>query len=396
MYLNTVIVLVVNLKTLFEVAAMGFFRLLFAFTVVLTHTEHIYGYLFGNPVVAVRSFFMISGFYMAMVLTEKYKAYKPFILSRFLRIYPIYWVILILTVLASFLAYFVSGSWGELRTLAANINQINPITFGYLLISHITIYGRGVLSFLTFDSITGFFTAATVQSGGVDAPSFLLVPQAWTVALELLFYLIAPLVVRKSTVFIFLLAAISLVVRYALLCSGFNTVAWNYFFFPSELVFFLMGILAYRGYKMIKFGERCSKTIGLVSSVILAAYLAFYGLLVINGPFSMRIFSVIPEKEILFYFLFWLALPFIFILSRKSTFDRTIGDLSYPVYISHILIWTLFYPKVFSALNIDKSYAGIIAFGLTVCFSVLLNRFVQKPIDQYRRKFSATSKKIVN
>ena len=43
-----------------------------------------------NAAVAVLAFFIISGFYMAMVLTEKYSTAKPFYAGRFLRLYPAY------------------------------------------------------------------------------------------------------------------------------------------------------------------------------------------------------------------------------------------------------------------------------------------------------------------
>jgi len=365
---------------------MGFFRLLFAFTVVLTHSEKIYGYLFGNPVVAVRSFFMISGFYMALILTEKYKNYKPFIISRFLRIYPIYWIVLILTILASFLAYFTSGSWGELKTVVANIHELKLFSFIYIIFAHLAIYGRGVLVFLNLNNVTGYFTYNPLQ--GESGSRFLLIPQAWTIVLELLFYLLVPLIIKKSTLFIALITFLSLVIRYLLLRFGFSSMAWNYQFFPSEFVFFAGGILAYRIYKKIKFDERYIKTIGLVFSAGLVIYLAFYNLFTIVSPFSLRIFSTIPEKEALFYFLFWVSMPFIFILSKKNIFDRKIGDLSYPVYISHILIWTLFYPRLYSLTHLDKSYAGIAVFGIAVCFSILINKYIQGPIDRYRHQFS--------
>ena len=55
-------------------------------------------------VVAVQAFYIISGFYMALILNTKYVgagAYRVFIGNRFLRIYPVYWVVLILTVVLS-------------------------------------------------------------------------------------------------------------------------------------------------------------------------------------------------------------------------------------------------------------------------------------------------------
>jgi peptidoglycan/LPS O-acetylase OafA/YrhL len=89
---------------------MGLIRLLLAISVVLVHSPIINEW-HSIPIVggelAVESFFMISGFYMAMVLTENYysddrptsRAYGAFLLSRILRIYPTYLIVLLSAIL---------------------------------------------------------------------------------------------------------------------------------------------------------------------------------------------------------------------------------------------------------------------------------------------------------
>ena len=80
---------------------MGIFRLFLAIAVVLQHTKPIGGFQPLGATEAVETFFMISGFYMAMILTEKYRgpgSYRLFLGNRSLRIYPAYWVVAALTV----------------------------------------------------------------------------------------------------------------------------------------------------------------------------------------------------------------------------------------------------------------------------------------------------------
>src|SRR5258707_7705774 len=84
---------------------MGVIRLLLALSVVEFHSTR----AFGNPgiwpvdlpngIVAVQAFYVISGFYMALVLSTKY-AGEPwrFYRARALRLLPIYWLVLIPTV----------------------------------------------------------------------------------------------------------------------------------------------------------------------------------------------------------------------------------------------------------------------------------------------------------
>jgi peptidoglycan/LPS O-acetylase OafA/YrhL len=81
---------------------MGSLRLILALSVFLAHTGSLFGVFLVGPSVAVQSFFLISGFYMALVLNEKYKgsgSYYLFITNRLLRLLP-YWVVL--SVLALF------------------------------------------------------------------------------------------------------------------------------------------------------------------------------------------------------------------------------------------------------------------------------------------------------
>ena len=85
---------------------MGFLRLILSLSVVLYHAGSLFGYTGMNGLVAVHIFFIISGFYMALIIKNKYsKAKRPyytFITNRFLRIYPIYWVVLVLMIVVEY------------------------------------------------------------------------------------------------------------------------------------------------------------------------------------------------------------------------------------------------------------------------------------------------------
>ena len=83
---------------------MGLIRFLLASMVVLFHTSSIFGYhpMTGN--VAVQCFYIISGFYMTLILNEKYTGRKSntlFYTNRALKIYPIYFTVLIMLIVWS-------------------------------------------------------------------------------------------------------------------------------------------------------------------------------------------------------------------------------------------------------------------------------------------------------
>src|SRR5208337_4295200 len=96
---------------------MGLLRLLLAVSVVLVHTRGCFGFRPLAAAEAVQTFYMISGFYMAMILIEKYRgpdSYRLFLSNRFLRIYPIYWITVGLSMLTWLICYLLTGQAGPL------------------------------------------------------------------------------------------------------------------------------------------------------------------------------------------------------------------------------------------------------------------------------------------
>ena len=67
---------------------MGIIRLLLALAVLLAHVENAPAFLlrFIPGSLAVQCFYIISGFYMALVLNGKYSSKRDFYFNRFLRL----------------------------------------------------------------------------------------------------------------------------------------------------------------------------------------------------------------------------------------------------------------------------------------------------------------------
>lgn len=76
---------------------MGLFRLVLAFCVVLAHGLNL-PIPAARADVAVQTFYIVSGFYMALVLTEKYRDFSTYFFNRLLRIYPAYFLVALATV----------------------------------------------------------------------------------------------------------------------------------------------------------------------------------------------------------------------------------------------------------------------------------------------------------
>lgn len=129
---------------------MGFFRLYLALIVVHAHAGNLFGWPVQNGAQAVQMFFMISGFYMAMVLSERYSSVKEFYLSRWLRISAPYYLHFVLFVLISAGCGFAFSNWRSLDAYVNNPLAHNGLT-GILFASlaNLTIFGQDLTLFLS-------------------------------------------------------------------------------------------------------------------------------------------------------------------------------------------------------------------------------------------------------
>ncbi len=84
---------------------MGFLRFILALTVLMNHAGKVFGLKYIYPWhMPVMMFFVISGFYMQLI-AKKYAERKvsDFYISRIIRIYPLYYFILIASLSAPFI-----------------------------------------------------------------------------------------------------------------------------------------------------------------------------------------------------------------------------------------------------------------------------------------------------
>ncbi|HEX8459954.1 MAG TPA: acyltransferase [Segetibacter sp.] len=242
---------------------MGTLRFLLAISVVLSHSSSIFGFSFIGGQIAVQAFYIISGFYMTLILNEKYvgvnSSYKLFISNRFLRLYPIYWTVLSLTILYSVSVFIFSHGkhMGNFDVYAAHFSTMSFQSLAFLVFTNIFLFLQDVVMFLGLDTTTGhFFFTANFRETNPPLYQFLFLPQAWTVAVEITFYLIAPFIVRKKLKIVILLVILSLILRLLIYYGlGLKNDPWTFRFFPTELIFFLLGTVSYHIYKRLRHVE---------------------------------------------------------------------------------------------------------------------------------------------
>jgi len=350
---------------------MGVLRFLLAVSVLIGHSDHSFGFPDINNTMSVRTFYIISGFYMALVLNTKYAElpYYTFIRSRYLRLFPAYITVVALTVSYGFVTYFTTGSFewpltGWVRTLS----ELKFNTIVFYTLTNVFMFGQDIISYFHVtqngNMLFDLFNKHRVY--GFDA--YMLVPQAWTLGLELCFYLVSPFLVKRSVLTITATIVGSFALKFAVFpFFNLDTQAFGYKFFPFEIVYFCLGALSYKLYRHDKFKYLRSKHhYGIV--LLLSA---IYFLTHINAPEWARYLSISS------------CIPSLFAITKSNKADRLIGELSYPIYITHILVFYCLtqYTKLGTELP------GLVA---TIILSFLIYYFVDRTIDAKREKLVST------
>ncbi|MES2906876.1 MAG: acyltransferase [Pseudomonadota bacterium] len=360
---------------------MGLFRFLLALAVVLNHTGGMSGYIIMSGITAVQVFFMISGFLIAFILSTKYDTASRagawlFFSNRALRIFIPYWTVWILTFAAVAIVFAVYG-W-QLHPLAEFMTyggEMTPFTWAYVVFTNVLIVGQEVALWLSYHA------GQLVPVINADALSpavyhFQAVPQAWSLSLELMFYMLAPLLNRRSNFVLLLIVIGANLLRFIVWQNGFHSSGWTYRFFPFEIGLFVAGMLSYRLYAYLK--ERGFITWQNSIAVTLAfwALALIYGSLDTDTTYKFIAFAVIA-----------MLLPFLFSFSTHFKTDRWIGEMSYPVYLIHIVVMMLVQAFIqgFGLSFSTNAYSWLIVM-ITIGLSVAYVYLIDVPLERWRQR----------
>jgi peptidoglycan/LPS O-acetylase OafA/YrhL len=355
---------------------MGLLRLILAISVVLAHSSAIFGCTIVGGQISVQTFFIISGFYMSLILNEKYihqhNAYSLFISNRLLRLYPIYWFVLLLILTKSLLVYIFSGftQFSHFDIYVNYYEKLDVFTLIYLAFCNLFIIGQDIAVFLMLNPQTGgLLITDNYLAGNPPLFYFMFINQSWTLGLEIMFYVIAPFLVRKNVKIILGIIMLLIILKIALVSQGFDYDPWTYRFFPTELVFFLLGNISYRIYQIIK-DKIYDKNLLLTITSLIVMLTLFYDKL------------NLPYQAIIYFAIFLVTLPFIFVYTKKNRFDTIIGELSYPIYISHLFIRGFTEKLPFTTMI----GSGLVLTIASILFSMLLNKIIAEPIEKIRQR----------
>jgi peptidoglycan/LPS O-acetylase OafA/YrhL len=309
---------------------MGSLRLFLAISILVDHTTPLGSLQLMPDVTPVWLFFIISGFYMQMIASGKYGDHIwTFYSNRALRLYPVYFIA----------AALALAHTGALRSLAAPPPALYLPTF----IANTTLFGGDLLFYF-------------------GEHGRLLVGPAWSIGLELWFYLLVPVLSRANSVVVLTCSAVSAGLAMHMEAAQPGS---SYYFFPANFYLFGAGMLAFRAMNFLlalpfKWDQ-----------LVHAAAIAGVALLVLrplipgfrNYPWAQEIVLVV-------------CLPFIFEATRSLRWDRAIGNLSYSVYLLHepVMNW------------LGGRPSGIVTLLITLPLALAVYIVVESPIDRWRQR----------
>lgn len=346
---------------------MGTVRFLLALAVVCAHVGRLPYTVQLGSLLAVQAFYVISGFLIALVWTNKYGRRSNglflFYSNRAARIYLLYWVVLVISIVVALVTKWLTHDY--------------PGYFGsrprelllYTIFTNTWIFGSSWAYWLGFDGSI-YFTMDYTSSPYPVWGTMILSP-AWTLDLELSFYLLAPLLVGLRLRYILAIIAASLVARFSWYAMGHDVDPWNYRFFPFEIGLFILGVAAYRVSSMVAW--RPSAMILMTVFAALVGSILGYDLLGLpHGSFN----------SFVYLFIFAALLPYVFNLTRSWKFDRFLADMSFPLYLAHWPVW-IFIRDRFSPPW--PEFPGIVPAIASVVAAALLVIFVERPVERWRQ-----------
>lgn len=321
----------------------------------------------------MQAFFIASGFYMSLILSSGSYSLEGFFKSRFFRLFPLYWVALLMVGVYYLIATQLGISTYAQRGFESIFSaKSDPLTQTWYVISSLFLVGGDV----------GYFFERFEKPAVIWLP---MIPM-WTLALELYFYALCPLLNKLRTRWLVALIVSSVAIRFLAFLVGFDSAPWHARFFPFEIAFFVSGMVAHRLYAQHKDGKWFQTAFRhrlLPFAMLAGLTLFFYPLAkLLDWPpiYGQQSYML----SVLYLLLATYCVPLMFHHTGKSRLDAYIGEYSYPIYVFHYAFVEILLQSQVIEFRSGLGFLAVAA--LSVGHAALLMHFVQAPIDRFRHR----------
>jgi len=311
----------------------GLLRLLLASGVMLSHLDvKIAGF---NPGVgSVVVFFILSGRVTTQLVENNNGVAHLYYVERFLRLYPAYIVVLVISAIIWYICHVDSVFLSRA-----------PTTYDWF--ANITIIP---LDFNTWRS----------------QAYFVLIPPAWSLGLEIQFYVLAPWALRLESSAFAKIVLLSTAIWCVAQVNMIDTDNWGYRFLPGTLFMFLSGALIHQ------------RRHGLLAIVWTIALLTLVG--EFCGFVAVRNFNV--ETSLAFA----IGIPLVMALSLlpRKAWDEFLGGLSYPLFLIHFPVIWLFRAEGLGLAPANDYWMLGLLLGVALGASAAVHLVAERPLMKLR------------
>lgn len=275
-------------------------------------------------------FFVLSGFSIAHSLSGD-KSPLQFYKRRFIRIYPSYLIALLWAGVVYLLTKQWHREWYDGTAVKAAVDAGKSL-------SNVT--------FVRSEEMNNFFTPAQVVQNIFYMPGKGYVKPFWSLTYEVIFYLLAPFLLRQVNIYALVSAVLfvtKLLLPYQIASIGLPVYVHNFLFVYN--IYFVAGILLYKYYDVVS-----SKVSSLSQKQMLAGLAGILALMYgvnfyfrIENVWSFIVSSLLGIGLILYFLKYQVRINWL----------MNVGKYSYTLYITHFasvflylgLYWLIFKPQ---------------------------------------------------
>ena len=320
-------------------------------------------------------FIMLSGFVITRLLAEKHEEFSIFICRRFLRLFPVFAVTLLLALLfRPLLGFILKAGWPK-----------DPVTLQHAVIN----WRDEAQHFWGHLAAHLPMLHGIVPNNVLPSSAVALLGPAWSISLEWQYYLVAPLlalICRKFGPMGWFVLTTASILSLLVLTPTMNSLFPIPSFLPQKLLLFLVGGSCYwifvevagihKNLPWLLFFFVTPAALWFTLSIPLAVWTATFALILADR-----------EARGLSKFRALLALPWI----------QRLGEISYSTYLAHVsCIWLAQSCILVLAPWVDRRgmLLGLLfaAPPLTFLVSELLFRFVERPGIRLGRRLTRTER----